>query len=106
MQPIVHRVQDLHIGIGAHETTKSQIPGTQKDCPPQRQGPHVPLPRLDALRTHGQTGAQSSSGGKLTNISSATAEDLGSSVTFPRLFLSSLLEPFVLILGFPQPWKT
>lgn len=43
---------------------------------------------------------------KLTSISSATAEDFASNATFPRLFLSSLLEPFVLILGFPQPWKT
>jgi len=44
--------------------------------------------------------------GKLTSISSACAEDFASNATFPRLFLSSLLEPFVLILGFPQPWKT
>lgn len=49
---------------------------------------------------------QSGCGGKLTSISSATAEDLASNVTFPRLFLSSLLDLTVLILGFPQPWKT
>lgn len=77
-----------------------------------------PNPQVPVLRWPGSQGSQHTStpaladrrggsfGGKLTSISSACAEDFASNDTFPRLLLSSLLEPFVLILGFPQPWKT